>query len=207
MTKISGSAGNLTYRILEGKQVMMGRIQKMTNPKTALQVNQRIKFPNIVAMYRAFHGLLKESFEKKRKGRRSKDVSDFNRFMSANLQSAPVFLTQSESAAGYSFAGYGGRSCAHTFAIQKDDKVVLEGSQLGGNGSVQVVYGTTNKESDEHKVTDLTVVTRTNNRIEATVPEEAAGYCFGFYVTPRMVAVYVGEQQNPGTGGDRPEIE
>lgn len=95
----------------------------------------------------------------------------------------------------------------HTFAIQKDDKVVLEGSQLGGNGSVQVVYGTTDKESDEHKVTDLTVVTRTNNRIEATVPEEAAGYCFGFYVTPRMVAVYVGEQQNPGTGGDRPEIE
>ena len=112
MTKISGSAGNLTYRILEGKQVVMRRIQKMTNPKTALQVNQRIKFPNIVAMYRAFHGLLKESFEKKRKGRRSKDVSDFNRFMSANLQSAPVFLTQSESAAGYSFAGYGGRSCA-----------------------------------------------------------------------------------------------
>ena len=56
-------------------------------------------------------------------------------------------------------------------------------------------------------MTDLTVVTRTNNRIEATVPEEAAGYCFGFYVTPRMVAVYVGEQQNPGTGGDRPEIE
>ena len=112
MTKISGSAGNLTYRILEGKQVMLGRIQKMTNPKTALQVNQRIKFPNIVAMYRAFHGLLKESFEKKRKGRRSKDVSDFNRFMSANLQSAPVFLTQSESAAGYCFAGYSGRSCA-----------------------------------------------------------------------------------------------
>ena len=95
----------------------------------------------------------------------------------------------------------------HTFAIQKDDKVVLEGSQLGGNGSVQVVYGTTDKESEEHKVTDLTVVKITNNRIEATVPEEAAGYCFGFYVTPRMVAVYVGEQQNPGTGGDRPEIE
>ena len=95
----------------------------------------------------------------------------------------------------------------HTFAIQKDDKVVLEGSQLGGNGSVHVVFGTTDKGSDEHNVTDLTVVTRTNNRIEATVPEEAAGYCFGFYVMPRMVAVYVGEQQNPGTGGDRPEIE
>lgn len=111
MTKISGSAGNLTYRIRGGKQVMTGRIQKMTNPKTALQVNQRIKFPNIVAMYRAFHGLLKDGFEKKCKGR-SKYVSDFNRFMSANLQSVPVFLTQSESAAGYSFAGYGGRSCA-----------------------------------------------------------------------------------------------
>ena len=399
MTKISGSAGNLTYRIRGGEQVMTGRIQKMTNPKTALQVNQRIKFPNIVAMYRAFHGLLKEGFEKKRKGRRSKDMSDFNRFMSANLQSAPVFLTRSESAAGYCIAApyqitegtlvpistqgietdtysnvalgdleitdtttvadfseavvannslfeygdaisyfsvlqnvevdtgvpyvtvnqykvtldaadqsslrivapsfgfsvkngflahgenigqgafawvqtrrgadgllvssqrlivanalfeeynsnvaksaarraYGAVSVAldpgtsddisaatgpiaslvtvagvvrstgdHTFAIQKDDKVVLEGSQLGGNGSVQVVYGTTDKESDEHKVTDLTVVTRTNNRIEATVPEEAAGYCFGFYVTPRMVAVYVGEQENPGTGGDRPEIE
>ena len=70
MTKISGSAGNLTYRIVGGRQVVTGRVQKVMNPKTVLQVNQRIKFPNIIAVYKAFHGLLKEGFEKKRKGKR-----------------------------------------------------------------------------------------------------------------------------------------
>lgn len=399
MTKISGSAGNLTYRVRGGEQIMTGRIQKMSNPKTVLQVNQRIKFPNIVTMYRAFHGLLKEGFEKKRKRNRRRDSSDFNRFMSINLQAAPVYLTRSESAAGYCIAapyqitegtltpistqgietdtysnialgdleisdtttiadfaeavvannplyeygdaisyfsalqnvevetgvpyvtvnqykvtldaadrsslrevapsfgfsvkngflahgeniGQGAFAWVHTrrgtdgllvssqrlivanalfeeynnnaaksaarrsygavnvaldpgtsddintatgpiaslitvagvvrvtgtrtFAIQKDDKVVLEGSNLGGTGAVQVVFGSTDKATEEHQVTDLTVTARTNNRIEATVPDVAAGYCFGFYVMPRMVAVYVGEQQNPGTGEDRPEIE
>lgn len=397
MTKISGSAGNLTFRIRGGEQVISGRIQKISNPKTILQVNQRIKFPNIVATYRAFHGLLKEGFEKKRRGRRNKDMSDFNRFMSVNLQSAPVYLTRSESAAGYCIAapyqitegtlvpistqgvetdtysdialgeleitdettieqfaeavvtnnplyeygdaisyfsvlqnvevdtgipyvtvnqykvtldtadhtplrsvapsfgfsvsngflahgeniGQGAFAWVHTrrgsegllvssqrlivanalfeeynsnsaksaarrtygsvdvalepgtsddfdsatgpiasmvtvagivrltggrtFAIAKDDKVVLEGSRLGGTGAVQVLYGTSDQGGSENKLADLTVASRTNNSIEATIPEEAAGYCYGFYVAPRMVAVYVGKEQNPGGGGGEEE--
>lgn len=392
MTKVSGSAGNLTFAVLSGEQIVKARVRDMKNPKTALQVNQRIKFPNIVAMYRSFHGLLKDGFERKRSRRRRGDQSDFNRFMSINLQSAPVFLTRAESAAGYCVAapyqitegslvsirtqglgtdtysdialgdlqisdtttvadfaravvtnnelyeygdaisyfsvlqnvnvetgvpfvtvnmykvtldaadlsplravappvgfsvsdgflshgeniGQGAFAWVHSrrgegkllvssqrlvvinalfdeynsnlakddarktygsvnvalepdgnddmasatgpvvsqltvggtvrvtgskaFAIAKDDKVVLEGSRLGGTAPVQVLYGKTATETAGHTLADLTVTLRQNNRVEATIPEEAAGYCYGFYIAPRVVALFVGDNQNPGTG-------
>lgn len=103
-TTISGSAGNLTFRTHGEEQVITGRIQRMKNPKTPLQMNQRIKFPNLVSTYRAFHGLLKEGLEKGYKGTRDKELSPFNRFMSMNLQSRPVYLTRRESMAGYCIA-------------------------------------------------------------------------------------------------------
>ena len=392
MTKVSGSAGNLTFAVSSGEQVIRARVRTIKNPKTASQVNQRIKFPNIVAMYRSFHGLLKDGFERKRSRRSRGDQSDFNRFMSINLQSAPVFLTRAESAAGYCVAapyqitegslvsirtqglgtdtysdialgdleisdtttvadfalavvtnnelyeygdaityfsvlqnvnvgtgvpfvtvnvykvtldaadlsplrmvappvgfsvsdgflshgeniGQGAFAWVHSqrgegkllvssqrlvvmnalfdeynsnlakddarkaygsvsvalepdgsddmasatgpvvsqltvggtvrltgskaFAIGKDDKVVLEGSRLGGTAPVQVLYGTTATQTGNHAMADLTVTLRQNDRVEATIPEEAAGYCYGFYIAPRIVAMFVGDNQNPGTG-------
>ena len=44
MTKISGSAGNLTYRILEGKQVM-GFYKELKKKKTPNQLSQKYKNP------------------------------------------------------------------------------------------------------------------------------------------------------------------
>lgn len=102
--KVSGSAGNFTFSIRDGEQIMSARIVKMTNPRTPGQVNQRVKFPNIVAMYRSFHGLLDECFERKQRSKQRRSVSNYNRFISANLYSRPVFLTRSESAAGYCIA-------------------------------------------------------------------------------------------------------
>lgn len=392
MTKVSGSAGNLTFAVLSGEQIVKARVRDMKNPKTALQVNQRIKFPNIVSMYKSFHGLLKDGFERKRSRRSRGDQSDFNRFVGINLQSAPVYLTRSESAAGYCIAapyqitegsltpirtqgigtdtysdialgdleisdettvadfaravvdnnklydygdaisyfsvlqdvnvgtgipfvtvnmykvtldasdltplrgsapsvgfsvsngflahgeniGQGAFAWVHTrrgdgkllvssqrlvvvnalfdeynsnvaksdarkaygsvnvalepdgnedlasatgpivsrltvggtarvtgskaFAIAKDDAVVLEGSRLDGTTPLQVLYGKTDTETGNHTLADLTVTLRRNDRVEATIPEAAAGYCYGFYIAPRMVAMFVGDDQNPGSG-------
>lgn len=102
--KVSGSVGNLTFSIREGEQIMSGRVTKVRNPRTEAQVRQRIKFPNLVAMYRAFHGLLNECFERKRRNRYARAANNFNRFVSINLYSRPVFLTRSESAAGFCIA-------------------------------------------------------------------------------------------------------
>ena len=77
---------------------------------------------------------------------------------------------------------------------------MLEGSRLGGTAPVQVLYGATATQTGNHAMADLTVTLRQNDRVEATIPEEAAGYCYGFYIAPRIVAMFVGDNQNPGTG-------
>ena len=88
MSKISGSAGNLTFSVKGGEQIMSARIEKVRNPRTPAQVSQRVKFPNVVATYRAFHGLLDECFEQKRRKKRVRLVSNYNRFMAINLLSS-----------------------------------------------------------------------------------------------------------------------
>ncbi|WP_300851539.1 hypothetical protein [uncultured Bacteroides sp.] len=86
----------------------------MTNPRTPTQMIQRIKFPNIVALYRSFRGLLDECFEQRRRKDRKSLVPIYNRFIGANLFSLPVYLTRTESATGYCIAAPSfGFSSAH----------------------------------------------------------------------------------------------
>ena len=101
---ISGSAGDLTYSVKGGELVISARVSKMTNPRTPTQMIQRIKFPNIVALYRSFRGLLDECFEQRRRKDRKSLVPIYNRFIGANLFSLPVYLTRTESATGYCIA-------------------------------------------------------------------------------------------------------
>lgn len=101
---LSGSIGPLTFRVVGERQVVSRKIQHMRDPRTLPQIDQRIKFPNIVATYRAFRGLLREGFESRYREGRRLGGNDYNRFLSLNLQSAPVYLTRAESAAGYCVA-------------------------------------------------------------------------------------------------------
>lgn len=393
--KVSGSAGNFTFYIREGEQIMSAKVQRVTDPRTPGQVNQRVKLPNIVAMYRSFHGLLNECFERKIRSKRRLAASNYNRFVSTNLYSRPVFLTRSESAAGYciaapyqvsegdlrpiatqgvgtdtytdialgdleitdettiaefsmavvrnnqlyeygdavsylsvlqnvsvatgvpfvtpnlykvtldaanetplrevapsvgfsntsgflghgedigqgafawihsrrsteglqvssqqlvvnnalfqqynnqtsldaatraygvtqvpiapgvsgdvsqpampvvstmTVAGTGRTSGAKTFAIASGDAIVLEGSGLDNGGTVQLVYDTSSTATSGHKTVTLTTTLRTNSRIEATVPADAAGYCFGFNVSGNAVARFIASEQTGGDGQDK----
>lgn len=86
----------------------------MTNPRTPTQMIQRIKFPNIVALYRSFRGLLDECFEQRRRKDRKSLVPIYNRFIGANLFSLPVYLTRTEFTTGYCIAAPSfGFSSAH----------------------------------------------------------------------------------------------
>ena len=64
---IIGSAGDLTYSVKRGEQVISARVEKMTNPRTPAQMTQRIKFPNIVALYRSLRPFLGECFDQPRR--------------------------------------------------------------------------------------------------------------------------------------------
>lgn len=101
---IIGSAGDLTYSVKRGEQVISARIVKTTNPRTPAQMVQRIKLSNILALYRSFHGLLNECFDRPlRKSSRGLPPV-YNRFVGLNLFSLPVYLTRTEYATGYCIA-------------------------------------------------------------------------------------------------------
>ena len=94
ISKLNGSAGQLTFKRTGGQTIVSEKITQTTNRRTSAQQKQRMKWANIVAMYKGVSPLLNMAFENKAAG-----VSDFNMFMKLNLQNTPVYLTKSEVAA------------------------------------------------------------------------------------------------------------
>lgn len=87
-TKLRGSIGKYTFSRLNGQTVAKEKVDKKEIPvRTMTQMLRRVRWANIVNMYRAFEGTLHPSFE-------SKDprVSDYNMFMQANIGSSNVAL-------------------------------------------------------------------------------------------------------------------
>ena len=95
LRKMSGSVGDLTYRVVNGQQTVAARVTHVKNPRTEGQMGQRTKWANVLAMFRAGAPSLKDAFERKT-GR----TSDYNCFTSINLQSSGVFLTKQMAAQG-----------------------------------------------------------------------------------------------------------
>lgn len=67
----------------------------VTNPRTQSQMAHRARWANCVNMYRVNSSWLKYAFETKKLNQ-----SEYNKFMSLNAASSPIFLTKQEAAAG-----------------------------------------------------------------------------------------------------------
>lgn len=65
------------------------------NPRTPAQMNQRVKWANLVNLYRANQSWMKYAFERKKATQ-----SDYNKFMSLNVTGSNIFLTKDIAAAG-----------------------------------------------------------------------------------------------------------
>ena len=85
--KISGRVGDLVYFVRGGQQIVRSVPASVKNPRTEAQMRQRMKWANVLAVYKALQPCLKGCFEVKAAGQ-----TDYNRFMSTNLQSSPVYL-------------------------------------------------------------------------------------------------------------------
>ena len=85
--KLSGRVGNLIYSVQSGQQVVRGVPTSVKNPRTDAQMMQRMKWPNVLAVYKALQPYMKDCFESKKRRQ-----SDYSRFMSINLHSEPVYL-------------------------------------------------------------------------------------------------------------------
>ena len=95
ISKLNGSAGNLTFRQKSGKTIVSEKITQTTNAKTELQVKHRMKWANIIREYQVLQPYMKLAFGGTRNGR-----NDYNKFVSTNLSMAPVYLTKAEANAG-----------------------------------------------------------------------------------------------------------
>ena len=95
ISKINGSAGNLTFRRLNGETVISEKVNEVRNPRTNAQMQTRTKWGNIIAMYKGIRPLLNYGFEN-----RPKNCSDYNMFVKVNMQRTPVYLTKQQVAGG-----------------------------------------------------------------------------------------------------------
>ncbi len=95
VSKMKGSAGQLTFKDVNGRTVVSEKITSVKNPRTPAQMATRTRITNITSMYRGIRPLLKNGFENKPVG-----LSDYNMFVKVNMQQTPVYLTKSQVAGG-----------------------------------------------------------------------------------------------------------
>ena len=95
-SKMRGKVGNWVYARLNGQTVAKEKADKKATPtRTRAQMLTRMQWANLVNLYGSFKGTLHPSFENKPMTR-----SDYNMFISANVNANPVYLTQNQARQG-----------------------------------------------------------------------------------------------------------
>lgn len=95
-TKLRGSVGQYTFQRLNGQTIAKEKVEKKAVPtRTLPQMVRRVRWANLVNLYRAFEGTLHPSFEGK-----DPKVSDYNMFMQSNIGRSEVALTKTDAVQG-----------------------------------------------------------------------------------------------------------
>lgn len=91
LRNIKGSAGEVTFRVVNGQTVMSKKTTRAANTRTSAQQKQRVKWGNVVQTYKKVMPYVDKGFENKPKG-----VTDYNMFMKLNMQITDVYLTKQQ---------------------------------------------------------------------------------------------------------------
>lgn len=91
-----GRVGGNVYYMNKGQNIARELAPAISNPQTAAQQEQRMRWANLVAFYRANLPWMKRgAFESKKQ-----TWSDYNAFVSANSKVSPVYLTKQQAEQG-----------------------------------------------------------------------------------------------------------
>ena len=90
-----GKMGRQVYYSAMGETRGRELAANVTNPRTEAQMSQRVRWSNLVNLYRANQSWMKYAFESKKRNQ-----SDYNKFMSVNVATSPIFLTKGIAAGG-----------------------------------------------------------------------------------------------------------
>jgi len=124
--KMNGSAGQLTFKQVNGMTIVSEKMTSIKNPRSEGQMRTRTRFTNIVAMYKGIRPLLNYGFENK-----PKNLSDYNMFVKLNMQRPAVYLTKQQ------VAGGGCVACAYQITQGSLPSIVISGT---GNNSATDIY-------------------------------------------------------------------
>lgn len=93
---IIGRVGGNVYYMNKGQNIARELAPAISNPQTAAQQEQRMRWANLVSFYRANQPWMKRgAFESKKQ-----TWSDYNAFVSANSKVSPVYLTKQQAEQG-----------------------------------------------------------------------------------------------------------
>lgn len=97
--KIKGRVGDTTYYVSMNRQIARQALNSSNYGESARrspsQQGRRVMWANLVNFYKASKGWMPKAFESK-----SAKQTDYNRFMSTNLQNARIALTKNQAAVG-----------------------------------------------------------------------------------------------------------
>ena len=172
ISKISGSAGNLTFKRRMGETVVSEKVTEVRNPRTNAQMQTRTKWGNIVAMYKGIRPLLNYGFEAK-----PKNLSDYNMFVKVNMQRTPIYLTKQAVA--------GGACIATAYQISQGSLPAIVLTGTGQNVKTDIRLG-------GESITSSTTVAQ----FSAAVVQNNADYRYGdqisFFLVKQMVNAETG---------------
>ena len=126
--KLKGSAGDFTFRNSQGRTIVSEKITETTDRKTSAQQKHRMKWANVIQMYKGTIPLLNCAFENKAEG-----VTDFNMFVKMNMQMQPVYLTKSQVA--------GGACVVAPYVISQGSLPAIVVTGTGANGVTDISLG------------------------------------------------------------------
>lgn len=86
--------GSVIYQAM-GQTRQRALAAEVANPRTQSQMTQRVRWSNLVNLYRVNANWMKFAFETKKQSQ-----SDYNKFMSLNVANSPIFLPKQVAAAG-----------------------------------------------------------------------------------------------------------
>ena len=169
LRKMSGSAGDLTFKTFYGQTVVSEKLTKMTNPRSDAQMRVRTRWNNIIMMYKGIRPLLNYGFENK-----PKTLSDYNMFVKLNMQRTPIYLTKQAVA--------GGACIATAYQISQGSLPAIVVTGTGQNGVTDIRLG------GESITTNTTVA-----QFSQAVVENNADYRYGDQISFFLVKQKVNE--------------
>ncbi len=170
--KMNGSAGQLTFKQVNGMTIVSEKMTSIKNPRTEGQMRTRTRFTNIIAMYKGIRPLLNYGFESK-----PKNLSDYNMFVKLNMQRTPIYLTKQAVA--------GGACVATAYQISQGSLPAIVVTGTGQSGVTDIRLGSLD-------ITSNTTVAQFSTKVVENNADYRYGDQISFFLVKQMVNAETG---------------